>query len=131
MQSAISVQDLVSVSGSGATYLNLFNEYWYIVDQATLAGVFGENPQITSVSSLPAGAQMGPTIGPGSAIWQPQGSSNIFFVCTGKPITAYLITSETALSYYQFNGPTQTCNNQVISDWVLAMVSDGPNINMP
>jgi hypothetical protein len=125
-------QELIKVTSTSTIYLNLFDQYWPIADMPTVAGVFGSSPAVTTVPSLPAGAQMGPAIAAGSGLWQPQGSPNVYFVCTGnKPITAYWITSPEALSYYQFNGPTQTCTNQVINDWLGTLITQGQKIDMP
>jgi hypothetical protein len=126
-----STQSLIRIS-TGQVYLNLFGQYWWIFDEATLAGVFGSNPSITDVTSLPSGAQLGPTLAPGSGILQPDGSDNLYLVCTGlKPVTSYFITSQDVQAYFQFNGPVQTCNNQTISNWLMALIADGQNITMP
>ena len=125
-----SVQDLFRIN-SGQVYLYLNNEYWWVADEPTLAGVFGSSPSIQPIESLPSGAQMGPTLAPGSGILQPDGSENTYLVCTGlKPLTCYLITAG-AQAYFQLNGTKQTVDNQVISDWLMAAIADGPPIYVP
>lgn len=122
-------QDLYRIISTGATYLYLFDEYWYITDPATLYGVFGANPDITDVSSL-QNPTYGPQISGGSCLWQPMGSQSIYFLCASNH-TAYGITSMDALNYYQFLGALQTCSNQVINDWFTAILTYGDNISMP
>jgi hypothetical protein len=123
-------QDLYRVISSGAMYLYLFGQYWYIADPATLDGVFGSNPDVTDVASV--SGPMGPVIASGSGLWQPEGNPRMYFVCTGNtPITAYWITNPQVLAYYQFHGPVQTCSNQVINDWLAALITYGSDIGMP
>jgi len=123
-------QDLIRIISTGQIYLYLFGQYWYIVDMPTLYGVFGSNPDVTDVTSLPSDAQLGPQISGGSCLFQPLGSAAVYFLCASNQ-TAYLITSMTALSYYQFNGPLQTCTNQVLNDWLLMLLNYGANIDAP
>ena len=118
-------------SSGGSIYLALFNQLWYIQDMATLHAVFGTNPRTLDYPSLPK-TGLGPTIASGSGLWQPQGSQGIYFVCTGNtPITAYGITSQAALTFYQFNGPVQTCSNATTNNWLSALITYGANIDAP
>jgi hypothetical protein len=118
---------------NGAVYLYLFNEYWPVVDMATLNGVFGANPATNAVNSLPCtggNPPIGPSISDGSFLFRNPGDQTIYFMCTGN-YTAYPIGSMAAMRYYQFYGTIFPADNSdaVVAAWLQNTMTVGDMIN--
>jgi hypothetical protein len=117
------VQDLYFDRGTGKVFVELFNQLHWVVDPATLNGVFGPNPRITDDKPpYPIGFD----INAGSCLVTSAGK--VYLYADRKK---FWITSPAALEHYQFNGPRFPAAPQdvVLADNLVQLAEEGDNIN--
>lgn len=127
------MQSLYRYYVNGATYLYMFDVYWWIQDLETQNGVFGSAPEIDDLTFNPPPRY---TIASGSFLFQVPGTQGVYFMCAGAGMwKSFPITTQGALQYYQFKGtpfPNGTpLSDKIMAGWIHNTITQGPPITIP